>query len=241
MGFRVLLALMVSTAACGGDDDGGGGGGDGGSADGDGGDNPDCTPPDRPAAIVYLNRDGATFTRGPESSVDNTTLVVEEEEFVFEPHPYGPNNWQSLVGCFRAGLSPFHIDVVTEDPGAVDHTEIVFSTTWLDTDVASISAFSCASYPRGTAFVFSDNFAESDWQGECDLALQQFGVVGGGLDHSFDCRDYMSYLDSGCDEKSWVDEPLPCGELQERACMCDRASQNSFQIMLDTFGPACVD
>jgi hypothetical protein len=236
---RTLLAALMVLAGCGGDDDGSTGGGDGGSADSDGGGG-DCTPPDGPAAIVYLNRDGATFTRGPESSVDNTTLVVEDE-FVFEPHPFGDNNWDSLAGCFRAGLSPFHIDVVEQDPGPVDHTEIVFSTTWIDTDVASISAFSCASYPRGTAFVFSDNFAESDWQSECDLALQQFGVVGGGLDHSFDCRDYMSYLDSGCDSKDWVDEPLPCGELEERDCMCDRASQNSFQILLSTFGPACTD
>lgn len=242
MGSRVLLALLVSAAACGGDDDGGvGGGGDGGSADSDGGGGPDCTRPDRPAAIVYLNRDGATFTRGPESSVDNTTLVVEEEEFVFEPHPFGNTNWSSLVGCFRAGLSEFHIDVVEEDPGAVDHTEIVFSTTWLDTAIASISAFSCASFPRGTAFLFSDNFAESDWQNECDLALQQWGVVAGGLDHSFDCRDYMSYLESGCDSREWLDEPLPCGELEERDCMCDRASQNSYQILLDIYGPACVD
>ena len=242
MGSRVLLALLVSTAACGGDDDGGvGGGGDGGSANSDGGGAPDCTRPDRPAAIVYLNRDGATFTRGPESSVDNTTLVVEEEEFVFEPHPFGETNWSSLVGCFRTALSAFHIDVVEEDPGAVDHTEIVFSTTWLDTAIASISAFSCASFPRGTAFLFSDNFAESDWQNECDLALQQWGVVAGGLDHSFDCRDYMSYLESGCDSREWVDEPLPCGELEERDCMCDRASQNSYQILLDIYGPACVD
>ena len=242
MGMRVLLAVLVGAAGCGGDDDGddGAGSGDGGSADSDGGGG-DCTPPDRPAAIVYLNRDGATFTRGPESSVDNTTLVVEEEEFVFEPHPFGDNNWSSLAGCFRAGLSPFHIDVVEEDPGPADHTEIVFSTTWLDTNVASISAFSCASFQRGTAFLFSANFAESDWQGECDLALQQWGVVAGGLDHSYDCRDYMSYLDSGCDGKDWVDEPLPCGELEERDCMCERPSQNSFQLLRDVFGPACLD
>ena len=220
--------MLALAAGCGGDDD----------AARDGG--ADCTPPDGAAAILYLNRDGATFTRGPESSVDDTTLVVEEET-VFAPHPFGDSNWRSLVGCIESALSAFHIDLVEEDPGAVDHTEIVFSTTWsASPGTASISAFSCGSYPRGTAFVFSDHFAESDWQGECELALQQFGTVAGGLDHSFDCRDYMSYLESGCDSKDWVDEPLPCGELQERACMCDRAAQNSFQILLATFGPACA-
>ena len=236
---RVVLALLAAAAiGCGGDDDGTGGGGDGGPGGGDGG--PDCTPPAGEAAIVYLNRDGATFTQGPESSVDNTTGVVTEET-TFDPHPFGPNNWSSLVGCFRAGLSEFHIDVVEDDPGPVDHTEIVFTTSWSDPQVGSISAFSCGSYRRGTAFLFGDLFAESDWQAECELALQQFGVVAGGLDHSFDCRDYMSYLDSGCDGKEWVDEPLPCGELQERDCMCDRASQNSYQILLDIFGPACAE
>jgi len=117
----------------------------------------------------------------------------------------------------------------------------VFSTTWTDPEVASISAFSCGSYPRAAAFVFSDLFSESDWQSECDLALQQFGVVAAGLDHSFNCRDYMSYLRSGCDGKEWVDEPLPCGELVERNCKCDRDGQNSFQLMLDRFGPACAE
>ena len=238
---RLLLAVLTAAAfACGGDDDGGSGGGDGGSGGGEDG-GPDCTPPAGEAAIVYLNRDGATYTQGPEDTVDNTTLVVEEEEFVFEPHPYGDGNWNSMTACIRAGLSRFHIDVVEEDPGAVDHTEIVFSTTWLDTAVASISAFSCNSYRRAPAFIFGDLFAESDWQSECDLALQQFGVVAAGLDHSFECRDYMSYLNSGCDGKEWVDEPLPCGELEERDCKCDRASQNSYQIILERFGPACAE
>jgi hypothetical protein len=65
--------------------------------------------------------------------------------------------------------------------------------------------------------------------------------VAAGLDHSFECRDYMSYLRSGCDGKEWVDEPLPCGELQERDCMCDRGAQNSYQIMLEKFGPHCAE
>lgn len=229
-----LLALLAAAAlGCGGDDDGGGPGSDGGPGG-------DCTPPAGAAAIVYLNRDGATFTPGPESSIDNTTVVVDEET-VFAPHPFGDGNWNALAGCVRAGLAPFHIDVVEEDPGAVDHTEIVFTTSWSDPGTASISAFSCAAYPRGAAFIFGDLFDETAWQPECDLALQQFGVVAGGLDHSYDCRDYMSYLRSGCDGKEWVDEPLPCGELQERACMCDRPSQNSFQILLDIFGPACAE
>jgi hypothetical protein len=236
----VLAATAFALAcACGGGDDGGSGGGDGGNGDGEDG-GADCTPPAGEAAIVYLNRDGATFTQGPESTVDNTTLVVAEET-VFEPHPHGPNNWSSLAGCVRAGLSQFHIDVVEEDPGPVDHTEIVFSTSWTNPDVASISAFSCNAYRSAPAFVFGDLFAESDWPAECDLALQQFGVVAAGLDHSYECRDYMSYLRSGCDGKEWVDEPLPCGELEERDCKCDRASQNSYQIMLETFGPACAE
>ncbi len=226
----VLIALLASAAACG-DDDGDGAGEDGGT---------DCTPPAGAAGIVYLNRGGATFTRGPESSVDNTTTVVEAET-TFEPHPYADGNWNAIVRCFEGGVSPFHIDVVEADPGAVDHTEIVFTTTWSDPGVASISAFGCAGYPRGSAFIFGDLFDETAAQPECELALQQFGAVAAGLDHSFECRDYMSYLRSGCDGKEWVDEPLPCGELQERDCMCDRAAQNSYQIMLETFGPHCAE
>src|SRR5688500_12948572 len=94
----LFIALL---GACGGDDDGG-------SAD-----DPDatasaadagCEAPDRPAAIVYLNKDGAVFTPGPESSVDNTTGVVTEER-TFDPHPHA--TWPALADCFRAGLAAF--------------------------------------------------------------------------------------------------------------------------------------
>jgi hypothetical protein len=226
---RVVLAAVALIVGCGGDDDGAGN--DGGT---------DCTPPAGPAGIVYLNRDGATFDVGLESSVDNTTTVVEEET-TFEPHPFADGNWNAIVRCFKDGVSPFHIDVVEADPGDVDHTEIVFTTAWSNPGTASISAFSCNAYRRGSAFIFGALFDETDSQPECELALQQFGVVAAGLDHSYECRDYMSYLRSGCDGKEWVDEPLPCGELSERACMCDRDSQNSYQIMLATFGPHCAE
>lgn len=222
---RLLLAGLVLATACGGDDDGGGG------ADAA------CAPPDRPAGVVYLNRGGATYTSGPESSVDDTSIVVPDQH-TFAPHPHGEGNWTSLAACFRAGLSQFHIDVVEEDPGEVDHTEIVFSTTWIEPEVGSISAHSCSGYPRGSAFVFGDLFAEDDWQRECELALQQFGVVAAGLEHSYDCRDYMSFLRIGCEEKRWLDEAVGCGELDPRPCTCGD-DQNSYQTMLATFGPAC--
>jgi hypothetical protein len=223
---RLCLALIC--AACGGDDDAIGG-------DGGAGADAACEEPGRPAAIVYLNRDGATFGPGPESSIDNTTTVVDAER-VFPPHPH--DNWSQLAACFRAGLDLFHIDVVEEDPGAEDHTEVVFSAGWSDPLIGSISSFSCGSgYPRGTAFIFADRFEPDDTRGQCNVALQQFAAVAAGLEHTFDCRDYMSVLDD-CPPKSWVDEPMACGVFDEAACEC-RERQNSYRDMLSAFGRGC--
>src|SRR5688572_23160171 len=98
---RCLAMLLLLIGACGGDDDG---------ASRDAGeDRPDaaCAGGGEPA-VVYLNRNGATFAPGPEDSIADTTSVVEEARS-FDPYPY--DNWAELVACFTDGLTTFDIDV----------------------------------------------------------------------------------------------------------------------------------
>lgn len=226
------LAILAVLAACGGDDDGGAGGGGDASPEA-----PDaCAAPPGAPAIVYLNLGGGTYGPGPESSVDDTTDLTEVEREV-PPHPYGGDADDRLVDCVTAGLTPFHIETTLEDPGAVDHTEVVFTAeSWLG-DIGAASAFSCAGYPRGIAFVFGESFS-SDVPGECAAALRQLGSLTAGLDHVIGC-DYMN-LDDDCGELSWRDEDLPCGDDAERACTCGGTTQNSYQKLLATFGPRCL-
>ena len=231
-----LAVLAVVLAACGGGDDDGGGGG----ADADPGTPDACAAPGEAPAIVFLNRDGGAYTLGAEDSVANVSASIEQDRTV-QPHPYGDENGDAIVACCTAGLSPFHIDVVEEDPGDVDHTEVVFTVNeWQPEGVGSFSSFSCAGYPRGIAWVFSDVVPEEDPETTCQLAISQFGSLAAGLEHADACEDFMSQ--STCEtEKSWVDADLACGDFGvERACDCGGTTQNSFQKMTATFGPSCL-
>jgi hypothetical protein len=222
-----LAVVLLVASACGGGD---GGGADAGAAPG-----ADACQARGPGGVVYLNREGGTFAPGPESSVDNTTSATGEEREVL-PHPYSDSAWNLLAECVADGLAPFDIELVESDPGDIDHTELVFTQeSWVG-EVGAFSAFSCAGFPRGIAFVFGETFS-GDVPGECAAALRQLGSVAAGLDHVIGC-DYMG-LDDDC-ELRWVDDDLTCGDLDQRDCVCGGATQNSYQKMLATFGPSCL-
>jgi len=57
-----------------------------------------------------------------------------------------------------------------------------------------------------------------------------------GLDHKFDNRDPMTYLQSGPSRKNFMNESGPCGEFSARSCDCGGNSMNSYAEILDTFG-----
>jgi hypothetical protein len=229
------LVILVVLAGCGGGDDDGGGGSDADAAP----DEPDACPgPAGDPAIVYLNRGGATVTPGPEDAVANTTGLTEAER-VLPPAPFDEPHWAAVRACIDAALVPFHIDLVEEDPGDVDHTEVLFTERgdWFEQGVGSVSNFSCAGFPRAMAFVFEAD----DTELHCHIAVNQLAGLATGLEHTVVCEDYMSSCFGDGSEKSWVDEDLACGDLDDEvACQCGGDTQNSYQAMVERFGSRCL-
>jgi hypothetical protein len=193
----------------------------------------------KPASVLYLNRSGGTYKPGDEDdSSTNTSMIVDVSRQI-PAYPHDEEHWGNVVSCIRAGLQPFNIDVVEEDPGDATHMEVVFTTSfWGQENVSALSPAFCDPSPRAIAFVFGSAFAAGAAHEECEVAIQAFAVGVTTLDHAFRCEDYLSWL-TGCGDKSWVDESVPCGELEARECQCGGATQNSFQTMLSRFGATC--
>jgi hypothetical protein len=57
-----------------------------------------------------------------------------------------------------------------------------------------------------------------------------------GLDHAFDCHDWLSQL-SDCGPRSFLDANVNCGDFSARACQCGGTTQNSHQTMMATLCP----
>jgi hypothetical protein len=67
-----------------------------------------------------------------------------------------------------------------------------------------------------------------------------------GLDHKFDNRDPMTYLNTGPAHKDYQNEAGSCGEYSARSCMCTysdtgKSKMNSFARVLTTFGSSVPD
>ena len=80
--------------------------------------------------IIYLNKLGGVFGHGsPESAVYNTSLMFNVvPQNLAEWAPSTSAVWDDIVATFENVLSEFNIDVVTNDPGNIDHYEIVITT-----------------------------------------------------------------------------------------------------------------
>lgn len=219
---------------------GAGCGDDGGSSSTSDASVPDagCTP----SATIYLNNQGGTYTAGAaDDSYANVSSVLDMARTL---EPWGTVDiWNDLVSCFRQGVSQFNVEVVETDPGDVDHTEIVFTTTTWIAGAGSLAPLLCTPGTRPIAYMF--DVYGSNTTSACEAALQIWGNAAVSLDHAFECSDYMTFL-TGCGAKGWVDQDVPCGEYEARDCQClgvgggpTGPTQNSYQRLLNAYGPPC--
>jgi hypothetical protein len=234
----LILAVALAGAGCG-DDDGG--------ADGDasvGIDAPACSP----AATLYLNRSGGTYTAGdPNDATTNTSSVVNGSA-TLAAWAGGDPLWNEVVTCVQGKLAAYGVAVTDVDPGALRHTEIVISGS--DSDAVNpgssgiqwIAPGGCSRIDNTIGFVFAPT-PGSVFGVHCDNALQAFASTAG-LEMVTNCEDILS--SQQCGEKAFRDTDSPCGFNTPATCTCDPdqtppapTTQNSHQRMLALYGPPC--
>ena len=192
--------------------------------------------------LLYINRceGGETVTPGFNDSRTNTSSIPTQA-ITFPPYPYGDSSWNQVMSETRGLLAPFGIEITDQDPGNTPHTEIIAcGQSFVGANVLGIAPFGCGLVANAIGYAFAENHS-GDPRELAETIAHEAGHTWT-LNHLYDCADPMTYL-SGCGDKAFQDTELSCagvasnGGWQQEACSCGGNTQNSYQTLLDYFGP----
>ena len=189
---------------------------------------------------LYLNNcmpNGCTVTPGSDNSMTNHSSIPTST-VTLDAYSHGDEHWAQLVACVRETFKPFNVQIVTEDPGATSHFEVMIGGTSKQLkstlDAGGVAPFISCGATRNNAisFVFAGQTSGLDYL--CAAIAQEACHIWG-LDHELNADDPMTYLDIGS-SKRFQNDDAQCGESSPRGCRCSTSTQNSFRYMSDTFG-----
>lgn len=185
--------------------------------------------------IMYLNPcpGDCSFSFGADDSVNDTSSLGS---FTLSELQLSDMQFGEIAQCFENLFAPFDVRVVLEDPSPIRHTEVVIAGAGSEAGypgVGGVAPFNCGFIDNAPVFAFGNLFG-SNLRVICEIAAQQ-AASSFGLDHHFFCPDVQTFL-GDCGPKSFQNLDMPCGEFEERACSCGGSTENSFQVLGNTFG-----
>ncbi len=191
--------------------------------------------------VIYLNNckpNGCPVKPGNANSLTNTSGIPSQQSTV-QPWAFSDSAWQQVVACVRDTYAPFGVQIVDERPapGINYHMGIVAGRpgdVQMQNGVGGVSEFSCGYIPNAISFSFA-NIYGGNVDDICWTVAQET-AHSWGLDHKFDNRDPMTYLQSGPSRKTFQNQTGQCGEFSARACDCGGSTMNSFTQILQMFG-----
>jgi hypothetical protein len=199
-------------------------------------------PPAEPSSrIVYMRRcplGGCIINAGGEDSRSDQSSIAGSPRTITR-FKQSDAVWTQLMDCMRATYAPFNIAITDVDPGNVPHYEHVVggnSSTELNpqlTGAGGVSPFTCGDIPNAMTFTFDVYGPDPDQL--CWTAAQEV-AHSFGLEHEINDKDPLTYL-SGPLPKRFQATDTPCGEFEARTCDCGGLIQNSFEYILEMFGP----
>ncbi|MCX5743925.1 MAG: Ig-like domain-containing protein, partial [Proteobacteria bacterium] len=194
--------------------------------------------------VIYLNNckpGGCALTPGGNGPAGQSSIIGGAVNIA----AYSGSDavWQQVVQCVKDTYQPFGVTIVTTRPaGGNYHTAIVAGSpgqAGMDPGVLGVSPFSCGFLENAISFTFANetpgNVADQCW------TVAQETAHSWGLDHKFDNKDPMTYLQSGPALKRFQNAAGSCGEYSARACQCGGNTMNSYAEVLATFGAAAPD
>lgn len=197
----------------------------------------------RPARIVYLHRDGGTYTAGNNDPANDVSSVFPEGVTSGTVPAFAGSDaeWTGVVACVRDQFADYNLEVVEVEPTGGDYIEMVLGGNPADVGaderaagVAPVDLTTCRVIERAVGFVFTAKVGEDRIRAVCEVTTHEIGHALS-LDHELLCEDPMSYQ-HGCGDKTFQDVDADCGEETARPCSCGRASQNSHQILHEKLG-----
>jgi hypothetical protein len=192
--------------------------------------------------VLYLNDClpvGCIIDPGTDDARTNHSSIVTQRVRI-DAFSWGASEWYQLTSCVQRMYAPFDLVITDVDPGEAPHFELVVgglpASVGLGPSAGGAAVRECpnALEDNNVGFVFAQR--TPDVETMCWAAAQEAGHMFG-LDHELDPEDPMSWVGDAT-KPGFQDQESACGEYSERWCDCDRQTQNSYQTLLATLGPA---
>ena len=197
--------------------------------------------------IIYLNNcsTGCTLSPGSNNAPLNKSSIVQQTVSI-PAYSGTAAQWNQIVQCVQQTYAPFNVQIVTTRPAAGTnyHMAIVAgkaANAGQQSGVLGVSPFSCGYIPNSISFTFANeeptNIFDLCW------TVAQETAHSWGLDHKYDNRDPMTYLQTGPTMKTFQNAAGSCGEYNSRQCQCTyagtgSAQMNSYALIEAVFGLA---
>ncbi len=185
---------------------------------------------------------GCRITRGNNNSATNTSSIASGN---LAAYTGSDTTWNAIVACVRATYAPFGVTVTTTNPGSTPHFEAMAAglptNIGFSNGVGGVSPFSCGILNNSINFSFL-NLAPSDVNQAC-WTIAQETAHSFGLSHSMLAADPMTYIRSPASKRfqnqsACIGTQGCCQPSQECQCGVPGNMQNSYQSLLDIFGPS---
>jgi MYXO-CTERM domain-containing protein len=142
--------------------------------------------------------------------------------------------------------APFNVQITDVDPGAANHFEVMVAGNAAALDMEGAGGVAPFEPCNGElqdnviSFVFAADIDNQDFL--CWAAAQESSHVFG-LDHELNAKDPMTYLSPPMHKPGFQNVDAKCGEDADapRECWCGGTTQNSYQYLMDLFGPAMLE
>ena len=204
-----------------------------------------------PSRILFVNNckaettstggAGCRITRGgSNNSITNTSTIASGN---LSAYSGSTNTWNSIMTCVRQTFAPFGITVTDTNPGNVPHFEAMAAGTptqvGFSNGVAGVAPFTCGIINNAITFSFL-NLNPNDVNDAC-WTIAQEAAHAFGLSHEMLAADPMTYIPNPPSKRfqnqsACIGTQGCCQPAQE--CQCGPTMQNSYQRLLDIFGPS---
>lgn len=195
----------------------------------------------KPARTIFLEREAMTVSHGPDNAaLSMSSLVAAGPAHTIPRYRASNANWQRLVACVEDKFAGLDVRVTDAKPEGNDHVVVKVGGKQRDIGKKGKAIGGIAPFngdPLNNVIVYAfDQGGKYRTRTNCETIAHEVGHIYG-LDHTYQCRDVMSYL-QGCGKKNFLSRIMPCGEHEVRDCAASRPGQSSADQLLAVLGPA---
>lgn len=184
-----------------------------------------------------LTSGAATMTNDSRTNVS----AVAQQATTMEPWRFTTQEWDAMVACVRRVYAPFNVQIVTtEPPATTEYFEAMVAgraaQLGFGGGLVGVAPFACGVIPNAISFAFANDYQNLEAANAADLCWTVAHEIAHvfGLQHKYDSRDPMTYLQPPLPQKLFLDESGPCGGNAARDCNKNDSVENGCPGALTT-------